>query len=241
MGIVGGGGHAEYVCVHEREAIPVPRSMSSEEAAAIPEVFLTAYDALFTRLGLATGETLLIHAVGSGVGTAGLQLGRIAGASVVGTARSAAKLERAKKLGLDVSIDASRADWAEQIEAAIGTEQVNAIMDLVGGNYLVGNLRVLALRGRIVVVGLTAGATAQFNMGVLLRKRLTIVGTSLRARPVEEKIALASEFSERVVPLFNAGRIKPVVDRIFAFAEVRAAHELMESNETFGKIVLRWE
>lgn len=241
MGIVGGGGHAEYVSVPEREAVPVPRSMSWEDAAAIPEAFLTAYDALFNRVGLRVGETLLIHAVGSGVGTAGLQIASVAGARVIGTVRSVGKLERAKKLGLDVGIDASRGDWAAQVEAAIGAERVHAVMDLVGGNYLEGNLRVLALRGRIVVVGLTAGAIAPLNMGVLLRKRLTIVGTVLRARPLEEKIELARDFSERVVPLFDAGRIKPVVDRVFPFSEIRAAHELMESNETFGKIVLRWE
>jgi len=241
MGIVGGGGHAEFLCVHEREAMPIPRGMSWEEAGAIPEAFLTAYDALFNRLELRTGEILLIHAVGSGVGTASLQLARVAGAVVVGTARSAGKLERAKKLGLDVAVDASRNDWAAQVEAAIGPERVHAVMDLVGGNYLEGNLRVLALRGRIVVVGLTAGATAQFNMGVLLRKRLSIVGTVLRARSLEEKISLAREFSERMIPLFDNGKLHPVVDRVFSFSEIRAAHELMESNETFGKIVLRWE
>ena len=241
MGIVGGAGHAEYLCVHEREAMPVPKGMSWEDAAAIPEAFLTAYDALFNRLELRTGETLLIHAVGSGVGTAALQIARVAGARVVGTARTAGKLERAKQLGLDVGIDASRGDWAAQVEAAIGAERVHALLDLVGGSYLEGNLRVLALRGRIVVVGLTAGATAQFNMGLLLRKRLTIVGTVLRARPLEEKIALARDFSERGVPLFEDGRLKPVVDRVFPFDEIRAAHALMESNETFGKIVLAWE
>ena len=241
MGIVGGGGHAEYVCVHEREAMPIPTAMSWEEAAAIPEAFLTAYDALFNRLKLKTDETLLIHAVASGVGTAGLQLGRVAGAKVVGTARSPEKLERARKLGLDVGIDSSRKDWPAQIEKAVGLERVNAVMDLVGGSYLEGNLRVLALRGRIVVVGLTGGATAQFNLGALMRKRLTIVGTVLRSRPLEEKIELARDFSEHVVPLFEAGRITPVVDRVLPFNAIRAAHELMESNETFGKIVLRWE
>ena len=241
MGIIIGGGHAEYLCVHEREAMPVPLSMSWEEAAAIPEVFLTAYDALFTRLALRTGETLLIHAIGSGVGTAGLQIARVAGVRVVGTARSADKLERAKKLGLDVAVDATRGDWAAQVEAAIGTERVHAVLDLVGAGYLEGNLRVLALRGRMVVVGLTAGAVAQFNMGVLLRKRLTIVGTSLRGRPLEEKIELARVFSERMIPFFEKGTLRPVVDRVFPFSEIRAAHELMESNATFGKIVLRWD
>jgi NADPH:quinone reductase len=128
-----------------------------------------------------------------------------------------------------------------QVEAAIGAERVDALLDLVGGNYLEGNLRVLTLRGRIVVVGLTAGASAPFNMSVLLRKRLTIVGTMMRSRPLEEKISLARDFSERGVPLFEAGRLKPVVDRVFGFDEIRAAHQLMESNDTFGKIVLAWK
>jgi NADPH:quinone reductase-like Zn-dependent oxidoreductase len=118
---------------------------------------------------------------------------------------------------------------------------VNAVLDLVGGNYFEGNLRVVGSLGRIVVVGLTSGATAPFNMGILLRKRLTIVGTMLRGRPLEEKIALARDFSERMVSFFDAGRLKPVVDRVFSFEQIRAAHELMESNKTFGKIVLRWD
>jgi putative PIG3 family NAD(P)H quinone oxidoreductase len=240
MGIVGGGGHAEFLTVHEREAMPVPARMSWQDAAAIPEVFLTAYDALFTRLGLGTGETLLIHAVGSGVGTAALQLAKVAGARVIGTARSADKLSRVKELGLDVGVDASRGDWASQVDSAIGRDAVDATLDLVGGNYLEGNLRVAALKGRIVVVGLTAGSSAPFNMGVLLRKRLTIVGTVMRARALEEKIAIAREFSARVVPLFEAGRLKPVVDRVFAFEEIGDAHRLMESNKTFGKVVLVW-
>ncbi|MFL5508997.1 MAG: NAD(P)H-quinone oxidoreductase [Gemmatimonadaceae bacterium] len=240
MGIVGGAGHAELLCVHEREAMAVPRDMSWDDAAAIPEAFLTAFDALFNRLDLRIGETLLIHAVGSGVGTAALQLARANGATVVGTARTAEKLERAKVLGLDIAIDASRGDWAGQVESAVGGQSVTAVMDLVGGSYLEGNLRVIALLGRIVVVGLTAGATAQFNMGVLLRKRITIVGTVLRARPIEEKIALARAFADRGLPLFDSGRLKPVVDRVFGFDQIREAHETMESNRTFGKIVLSW-
>ena len=239
MGIIGGGGHAEYLCVHEREAMHSPKSMSWEDAAAIPEAFLTAYDALFNRLDVRLGETLLIHAVGSGVGTAALQIARVAGARVIGTARSAEKLERAKDLGLDVGIDASRGDWAAQIESG-GASPINAIVDLVGGNYLEGNLRVIAPRGRIVVVGLTAGAIAPFNMGALLRKRVTIVGTTLRARPLEEKIQLQREFAERGVQLFESGRLKPIVDTVLSFDEIRKAHELMHSNKTFGKIVLRW-
>jgi putative PIG3 family NAD(P)H quinone oxidoreductase len=240
MGLIGGGAHAEFLCVHEREAIPVPTQLSWEEAAAIPEAFLTAYDALFSRLALKIGETLVIHAVGSGVGTAAVQLARRVGAKVVGTARSLGKLERARELGLDVPVDASQGNWPQQVEAALGGQRVNAVLDLVGGDYLEGNLRVMAPRGRIVIVGLTAGPTARLNMGVMLRKRLTIVGTILRARPLEEKIALAREFSDRVIPLFEAGRLRPVIDRVFPFDEVRDAHQLMASNQTFGKIVLSW-
>lgn len=241
MGLVGGGGHAEYLCVHEREAIRVPSSMSWEESAAIPEAFLTAYDALFRQLGLRTGETVLIHAVGSGVGTAAVQLARAAGVFTVGTSRSVEKLDRAKELGLEIAIDTSHGDWPTAVEKAIGAERVNAILDLVGAGYLDGNLRVLAQRGRIIVVGLTSGREGTLDMGVLMSKRLTMVGTVLRARPLEEKIALAREFSERMVPLFETGRLRPVIDRTFSFSDVRDAHALMESNETFGKIVLRWE
>ena len=240
MGIVGGGGHAEYLLVHEREAMRMPASLSWEDAAAIPEAFLTAYDALFSRLDLHTGETLLIHAVGSGVGTAALQIAKVAGACVIGTARTPAKLARARELGLDICIDASNGDWAAEVEKSVGREGVNALLDLVGGNYLDGNLRVVTVKGRIVVVGLTAGATAPLNMGVLLRKRLTMVGTVLRARPLEEKVALARVFSERMVPLFDSGRLRPVVDRVLSFNEIRDAHRLMQSNTTFGKIVLTW-
>jgi putative PIG3 family NAD(P)H quinone oxidoreductase len=240
MGIVGGGGHAEYLLVHEREAMRVPASLSWEDAAAIPEAFLTAYDALFARLNLKSGETVLIHAVGSGVGTAALQIAKVAGARVVGTARTPEKLARARELGLDIAVVTSSGDWAAEVERSVGRESVNAVLDLVGGNYLDGNLRVVAPKGRIVVVGLTAGATAPLNMGVLLRKRLTMVGTVLRARPLEEKITLAREFSERMVPLFDSGRLKPIVDRVLSFEEIREAHRLMQSNATFGKIVLIW-
>jgi NADPH:quinone reductase len=241
MGVIGGAAHSEYVCVHEREAMRAPEKMSWEEIGAIPEVFLTAYDALLNRVGLRFGETVLIHAVGSGVGTAAVQIARIAGATVVGTARSADKLERARLFGLHIPIDASAGDWAEKVESSVGVDRVNAIVDLVGGDYLDGNLRVLSTRGRIVVVGLTAGGAASFKMHLLLRKRLTIVGTVMRARPLEEKIEIAREFSERVVPMFDAGRLRPVVDRVLPFSAIREAHALMQSNQTFGKIVLRWD
>ena len=241
MGIIGGGGHAEFVCVHEREAMPVPAAMSWEDAAAIPEAFLTAWDALFHRLELGSGERVLIHAVGSGVGTAALQLATIPGASVIGTSRSASKLARARELGLANGIDSSREDWLARIAELTDDAGVDAVLDLVGGNFLAGNITVLAPRGRLVLVGLAAGTRAELNLSAVLGKRLRIVGTVLRSRPIEEKIALAREVADRAIPLFESGRLRAVVDRVFPFGEIRAAHELMESNATFGKIVLRWD
>ena len=241
MGIAGGGAHAEYLCVHEREVIPVPDRLSWEEAAAIPEVFLTAWDGLFGQLRVQPGERILIHAVGSGVGTAALQLARTAGATVFGSSRSVAKIGKAKDFGLEVGVDSSSEDWPAQIETAAGREGIHCILDLVGGSYLEGNLRVLAQRGRLLVVGLTAGSRAELDLGSLLRKRITITGTVLRSRPMEEKMELARDFAERALPLFTSGRVSPVIDCVYSFDDIRAAHERMESNATFGKIVLRWE
>lgn len=240
MGIVGGGGHAEYVCVHEREAMRVPHSLSWEEAGAVPEAFLTAYDALFRQLDLQMGERLLVHAVGSGVGTAAIQLARAASVHTIGTSRTEAKLRRALELGLDEAVDASTSDWSGRVSDLTDGDGVSAVLDLVGGAYLQDNLRVLASRGRLIVVGTVAGASGELDMALLLRKRLTVVGTVLRSRPVEEKIALAREFSNSVMPLLASGRVGPVVDRTYAFEEIAAAHAQMEANHSFGKIVLAW-
>jgi putative PIG3 family NAD(P)H quinone oxidoreductase len=241
MGIVGGGGQAEYVVVHEREAIGVPDNVSWAEAAAVPEVFLTAFDALFARLELALGERLLIHAVGSGVGTAALQLAVAAGATVLGTSRTAEKLERARALGLDVAIDSAQEDVAGAVERATGGRGVHAVLDLIGGAGLGANLRALVPSGgRIVVVGSLAGAEAPLELGLLMRKRARLIGTVLRTRPLEEKIALARRFDEQAIPLLASGRVRPVVDRSYRFEEIAEAHGYMESNESFGKIVLTW-
>lgn len=240
MGIVGGGGHAEYVVVHEREGIRVPQNLSWEEAASIPEVFLTAYDALFRQLDLTMGERLLILAVGSGVGTAALQLASAAGATVIGTSRTAAKLKRATEMGLEVGVDTSKEDLAEAVNQATYGSGVHAVLDLVGGKLLEASLRVVALRGRVVVVGTTGGSKVEVDLGLLLRRRIHLFGTVLRSRPLEEKIALAREFSNAVLPLISSGRIKPVIDSVFPFDAIRTAHERMEENASFGKIVLTW-
>jgi NADPH:quinone reductase-like Zn-dependent oxidoreductase len=241
MGLVGGGGHAEYVCVHEREAMAVASKLSWEEAAAIPEAFLTAYDALVRQLDVRAGERLLIHAVGSGVGTAAVQVARAAGLMVVGMSRSATKLERAKELGLDVGIDTSNDDWPARVEEATAGKGFDVVLDLLGGSYLAASIRLLAPRGRLILVGLTAGRSAELDLGMILNKRVHIVGTVLRSRSLEEKISLAREFSDRMLPLFESGKLRPVIDRVFSFTEIRDAHRLMESDSNFGKIVLRWD
>ena len=238
MGLVGGGGYAEYVVVPEREAIAIPERHSFEEAAAIPEVFITAHDALITQLALGLGERLLIHAVGSGVGTAALQLAKAAGATVLGTSRSAWKLDRAGELGLDVGIDASQEDVADAVRHESGGEGVNAILDLVGGPYLAANIECLAVKGRMIIVGLTAGRAAELDMGAVLRKRLHIVGTSLRTRPLEEKISAARAFERDVGELLATGRVRPIMDRVFPLGEAAEAHRQMESDANFGKLVL---
>lgn len=239
MGLVGGGGYAERVVTAEREAIPIPESLSFEEAAAVPEVFMTAHDALFTQLGLGLGERLLIHAVGSGVGTAALQLAKVAGVMVFGTSRTAWKLERAKELGLDIDIDTSRRSFVDVVEAETDGAGADVILALVGGPYLSDNLRILARRGRMIVVGLTGGRKAEIDLGVLLRKRLRVVGTSLRSRPLEEKIAVAQAFRHEVLPPLAAGRIRPIVDEVFDLEDAARAHRHMEANANFGKLVLR--
>ena len=240
MGIIGGGAHAEYLCVHEREVLPVPRELSLEESAAIPEVFLTAYDALFRQLDVRIGERVLVHAIGSGVGTATLQLAWLAGVTVYGTSRSLSKLERAKGLGLVHAIDASSKDWPDRVEKLVGANGVHAVVDLVGGDYLPGNIRLLAPRGRVLIVGLTAGNRSELDLGVVLRKRLRLIGTALRSRPLEEKAALAREFSQRVIPFFESRQLRPVIERIVPFERIGDAHAEMAANTTFGKLVLRW-
>lgn len=240
MGIVGGGAHAEYVVVHEREAIRIPPHLALEDAAAVPEAFLTAYDALFAQMDLKMGERVLIHAVGSGVGTAAVQLARAAGAMVIGTSRTAAKLERAGELGMEVGVDTTHDDLLEVVNQATYGSGVHAVLDLVGGKLLESSLRVMAQRGRAIVVGTTGGNVAEIDLGLLLRRRIHLYGTVLRTRPLEEKIALAREFSKTVLPLLSSGRVHAVVDSVFPFTRIADAHRLLESNTTFGKVVLTW-
>lgn len=232
FGLVGGGGYAEAVTSHERALAKIPDTMSFEDAAAVPEAFITAHDAIITQCGLRSGETLLISAAGSGVGTAAIQLGHALGATVVGTARTADKLERAKPLGLDLGIVPSDGRFADRAPPA------HVILELVGGAYLNEDLRCLVPLGRIALVGLLAGRKTELELGLVLGKRARIFGTVLRARPLEEKIAAVRAFETQVVPLLARGAVKPIVDRVLPLAEAARAHEHMASNEGFGKIVL---
>ncbi|MBI4953466.1 MAG: NAD(P)H-quinone oxidoreductase [Myxococcales bacterium] len=238
-GIVAGGAYAEEIVVHEREAAPIPRSLGDLDAAAVPEAFVTAYDALVVRGRLAPGEKLLVHAVGSGVGTAAAQIGRALGCFVVGTSRTADKLERARTLGLDAPVLAEDGHFAERVRAATGGAGVDVVLELVGGSYLAESVAAAASRARIVVVGLTGGARSDLDLRTVLQKRLEIIGTVLRGRPIEEKIELARLLWRNLGPWLERGTVRPVVDRVFGLAEAAAAHAFVAANESFGKVVLR--
>ncbi|HEY0810842.1 MAG TPA: NAD(P)H-quinone oxidoreductase [Longimicrobiales bacterium] len=240
MGIVGGGSYAEYVVVHQDEAIPIPSSLSFTDAAAIPEAFLTAYDALRVRLGVPMpgSGTVLIHAIASGVGTAAMQLAHVMGLRIFGTARSEWKLDRIRSVAPATLIDAARDDFVSVIRSEI--DGVDYIVDLVGGEYLEKNILAADKLGRIVLVGLVAGATAKLDLRILLNKRLTIVGTVLRARSLQEKIEIAQMFEREALPWLASGQIKPVIDRVMRMDEAAEAHRLSEANETVGKVVLTW-
>lgn len=248
MGILGGGGYAAAVNVPERETIRIPEEMEPVTAGAIPEVFVTAWDALEGQAGLRAGETLLIHAVGSGVGTAALQLAVGAGARVIGTTRTPEKVAAAQELGLHDGILASSAapdEWADEVLSRTGGRGVDVILDLVGGAYLAGNLRVLATKARWVVVGVPGGGQANLDLRRLMTRRAHLMGTVLRARPPEEKALLARAFETRVISRFEvgagSGRLRPVVDTVLSWRDGADAHRRLEANDTFGKMLLRWE
>lgn len=238
-GLVAGGAYAEQIVVHEREVAPIPAGLSSEEAAAIPEAFITAYDALVVQARLAPGERVLIHAAGSGVGTAGVQIARALGCFVVGTSRTADKLERAKELGLDVGLLTRGASFAAAVLDATGKAGVDVVLELVGGAYVAEDLRAMASRGRIVLVGLTAGAQGEMDLRALLQKRITLTGTVLRARPLEEKIQAAQVLERNISPWVAKRIVKSVVDRVFALEEAGAAHAYVATDQSFGKVLLR--
>lgn len=242
FGITGGGAQAEYVVVPENTLARVPDNLGWEEAAAVPEAFITAHDALFTQGRLAMGERVVVHAAGSGVGLAAIQLARATGALTFGTARrTAGKLERARAYGLDEAcvVKDDPQSFAVAARAWTGGAGVELILDLVGASYLAANLDALAVRGRLLLVGTLAGASAPLDFRQVMGKRLRLTGTVLRARTAEEKARATRLFAAQVVPLLARGTLRPVIDSVYDLHNIRAAHERLESNETFGKIVLR--
>ena len=241
FGLLGGGGYAERVVTHARMVMPIPERLSFTEAAAVPETFFTAYDALFNQAHLKMGEVVLIHAVGSGVGTAALQLARCAGATTVGTARTEEKLRKAEQLGLDVGIDCSVEDYLDVVRRMTGGRGADVILDVVGAPYWERNLAAMAVLGRLVLVGTMGGAEVNTSLSALMGKRLRVFGTVLRARPIEEKITLTQQFIKHVLPLLASGQVVPVVDKVFPLEQAASAHAYMESNLNFGKIVLSVE
>lgn len=240
MAIAAGEAQAEFAIVHERMLLRVPAGMSLADAGAIPEAGMTAHDALFTIGGLRPGAAVLIHAVGSGVATAALQIARAAGALTIGTSRTADKLEKAKALGLDHGILVGKEEprFAEEVRKLTGKRGAAVILDFVAGAYTPENLGCVAPGGKVVVIGTMGGGKPVVDLGLLMRSRASVVGTVLRPRPLEEKIAATQAFGRDVLPLVAAGKVRPVVDRVLPAARAREAHEQMEANDSFGKIVL---
>lgn len=236
MGIEAGACYAERVVTHERQALPVPASVELADAAAIPEVFLTAWDALVVQGGLTSGRWALVHAGASGVGTAAIQIAKAIGARIAVTC-SAGKMEACRALGADLVLERSPADWAGELGAAV-PGGVDVVLDVVGGDEANRNLASVRPQGTIVQVGLMGGGQTPVNLGLLLVKRVHWIGTTLRARPLEQKVALAQRFIAEILPRFDDGTLQPVIDTRFALADIADAHRHMESNANIGKILI---
>jgi putative PIG3 family NAD(P)H quinone oxidoreductase len=237
MGIVSGGAYAEELALHERQAMAVPAGMSLHDAAAIPEVFITAWDALVVQGGLTSGRWAMVHAGASGVGTAAIQICKAIGARIIVTC-SSGKVQSCKDLGADVVVDYTSQDFVEEAQRATNGSGVDVILDVIGGDYVERNVASLAVKGHIIQVGVMAGKPLPFNVGLLLGKRASITGTVLRARPLDEKIAITQRFIAEMLPLFGTGALKPVIDSTYPIAEIAKGHEFMASNGNVGKIVI---
>jgi len=237
MGIVSGGAYAEQLVVHERQAMRIPRGVSLADAASIPEVFITAWDALVVQGGLTSGRWALVHAGASGVGTAAVQICKAIGAHVIATC-STGKVAAVKALGADVVVDYTSADFVDAVKTATGGRGVDVVLCVIGGDYLDRNVASLAQKGHIVQVGVMGGGNMSFNLAGLMPKRAKLSRTVLRARPIEEKIAISQRFSAEIIPLFESGKIRPVIDCRYPFSDIARAHEHMTANANTGKIVI---
>ena len=241
MGITAGGAQSEEIVVDERHAVLIPQSLSYTDAAAIPEVFITAHDAVWIQGKLERDETLLIHAVGSGVGLAALQIAQASGNEVIGTSRTSQKLDKIEGLDLEICTSTPTSEtqantlFSERVREFGGAD---VVLDLVGGAYLDENLKSLNLKGRLVAVGLVGGRKAELDLGLVLAKRIKLIGTVLRSRSSDGKAAAVSAFERDILPLFENGVLKSNLDRVFDLEDAAAAHDYVESNESFGKVVL---
>jgi len=240
FGIVAGEGQAELLRTDPSCIAKIPDNLTYVQAAAVPEVFITAQDAIFTLGQLSAVDSLLVHALGSGVGLAALQLANAAGARVIGTSRTADKLEKARELGLEHGIVANDAKFADEVVRITDGKGANVILDLVGASYFEENIRSIAYQGRLILVGLTGGRTANIDLGAMLFKRASVIGTSLRARGTEEKAVVTQRFSNDVLPLLASEKVVPTVDRVFAASVVAEAYRYLASNESFGKVILEF-
>jgi len=236
--LVGGGGYAAYCVAHESHALPIPKGFSAIEAAALPETFFTVWTNVFERAALKGGETLLIHGGSSGIGTTAIQLGRMFGARVFATAGSAEKCAACASLGAEAAINYREQDFVAETKALTSGRGVDVILDMVGGDYIARNIQAAAQDGRIVSIAFLNGSTAEINFMPVMLKRLTLTGSTLRPRSIEEKASIARVLKEKVWPLLDAGRVKPRIDATFPLTEASKAHELMEKSSHIGKIVL---
>lgn len=239
FGLVGGGGYAEQTVIDYRMAMSIPDEWSFEEAAAVPEVFFTANENIFTLGQLTVGETILIHAGGSGVGTAGIQIARHAGARVFVTAGTSEKIEKCMTLGATAGINYKQSDFVAEIEQLTEAQGVDVVLDFIGAPYFNRNLQILKINGRLLQVGLMGGSTTEIDLGTIMRNRLKVIGSVMRPQSLQEKIAITQRFVDRWLPELKKGTLRPVIDKVFPLVQAREAHEYMEANRNFGKIILR--
>jgi len=237
MAIDAGGGHAERIAVHERQLMAVPKAVGVADAAAIPEVFLTAWDALVVQGGLTSGRWALVHAGASGVGTASIQIAKAISARIVVTC-SAGKVDACRALGADVVVDYGSDDFVIAVREATGGRGADVVLDVIGGEYVDRNLQAIASQGRIIQVGLMGGGSTSVNLGVLMSKRATITGTMMRPRPIDQKVAITQQFIREMLPLFDTGALRPIIDSRYDFDDIADAHRYMASNANTGKIVI---
>ncbi len=238
--LVAGGGYAQWCVAPAAQCLPVPKGLSDIEAASLPETFFTVWSNVFDRARLKAGETLLIQGGTSGIGVTAIQMAKAAGATVIATAGSADKCAACLRLGADHAINYRDVDFVDEVKRITGGRGVDVILDMVAGAYVARELKCLAEDGRLVIIAVQGGIDSQIDAGLVLRRRLTITGSTLRPRPVAFKAAIASALRATVWPWIEGGSVKPVIFKVFPAEQAAAAHVLMESNQHIGKLVLTW-